>query len=454
MGVLSMASVSQDEFNRGRKFGLSPENRIRVWLGDLRFRIVSQRQFSAYFFVSAIVVILAFFVYAHFLVIRPMRNEANSMVKLQAFMHSISTAETIDLRQGFYQEVIFETITNLSFPVVLTDASGKARYWKAIGLPKDDYSDDNLEKVGLVAEELDLDNSPIPFESPVLEWGPDGEPITKEPEIWHLHYGESDLVKRLSWLPFVALGVTILFVSVGYIGFRQIKNNEQRSIWVGMARETAHQLGTPLSSLYGWMELFKAEADEVGDVEVRKKFQKILGEMESDTNRLNKITSRFSLIGSTPELRPQNVRDAVGDTVAYLRARLPRGVEIVEAIGATPVVPLNRELLGWAFENLFKNAADAMEGKAGRIDVSSEIDEENRWVNILVHDTGKGIPPHLVKQVFIPGYSTKKRGWGLGLAFVKRIIEDYHQGRIYIKESAPGEGTLFVVSLPYETPAS
>jgi signal transduction histidine kinase len=119
-----------------------------------------------------------------------------------------------------------------------------------------------------------------------------------------------------------------------------------------------------------------------------------------------------------------------------------------------PVVPLNRELLGWAFENLFKNAADAMEGKAGRIDVSSEIDEENRRVDIMVSDNGKGIPPHLAKQVFFPGYSTKKRGWGLGLAFVKRIIEDYHQGRVYIKDSTPGEGTIFVVSLPYEVPSS
>ncbi|MGA1198040.1 MAG: sensor histidine kinase [Candidatus Latescibacterota bacterium] len=441
----------QDDLKRGRKMGMAPENRVRVWLGDWRIRIASQRQFSAYFFLSAIIVILVFLFYAHFWVVRPMRDEANRTVKLQAFMHSISTAETIDLRHEFYQEVIFETIPNLSFPVVLTDAVGRPRYWKAIGPDwTNPTHEDVVEKVLAIVEELDLENAPIPFESPVLEWGANGEPITKEPEIWHLHYGESDLVKRLSWLPLIALGVTVLFISIGYMGFRQIKNNEQRSIWVGMARETAHQLGTPLSSIYGWMALFNAEIEELDDAELKKKFQNILTEMERDTNRLNKITSRFSLIGSTPELRPQDVREAVAETVAYLRARLPRGVEIVEAMGQLPVVPLNRELLGWAFENLFKNAADAMEGKAGRIDVSSEIDEENQRVDILVSDNGKGIPAHLVKQVFIPGYSTKKRGWGLGLAFVKRIIEDYHQGRIYIKESMPGEGTVFVVSLPYE----
>lgn len=444
-------ATTHDEAVRGRKFGLAPENRLRVWLGDFRIRLASQRQFSAYFFVSAIVVILIFLFYAHFWVVRPMRVEANRMGKIYAFMHSVATAEKIEVKDGFYQATIFETILYPNFPVVITDALGMPRYWKAVGRPSDDYSDENLEQVSLIAGELDLVNPPIPFESPVMEWGTDGEPVTKEPETWHLHYGESNLVRRLSWLPFVALGVTALFVSVGYIGFRQIKNNEQRSIWVGMARETAHQLGTPLSSLYGWMELFKAEIEEVGDKESREKFLKVLGEMERDTNRLNKITSRFSLIGSTPELRPQNVKDAVAETVAYLRIRLPRGVEIVEEIGPLPPVPLNRELLGWAFENLIKNAADAMEGNPGRIDIGSEIDEENSRIDILVKDNGKGIAPHLVKQVFFPGYSTKKRGWGLGLAFVKRIIEDYHQGRIYIKESTLGEGTLFVVSLPFES---
>ncbi|MFT5367324.1 MAG: two-component sensor histidine kinase [Candidatus Latescibacterota bacterium] len=448
-------SITTEDVPRGRKMGLAPDNRFRIWLGDLRIRIASQRQFSAYFFLSAVVVILVFLLYAHFWVVRPMRSEANRMGKLYAFMHSIATLDNIDISKGgFYQETVFETVQYPNFPVVITDAKGEPRYWKAIGVEWENPTPEVVKKVNVIVKDLDLETPAIPFEFPGVEWGPDNKPVAKEPEIWYLHYGESDLVKRLSWLPYVALGVTALFVSVGYIGFRQIKNNEQRSIWVGMARETAHQLGTPLSSLYGWMELFNAEVEEVQDEGVRQKFEKILAEMAHDTNRLTKITSRFSLIGSTPELRPQNVRDAVADTVAYLRVRLPRGVEIIEAIGEVPVVPLNRELLGWAFENLFKNAADAMEGKAGRIDVSSEIDEENRRVDIMVSDNGKGIPPHLAKQVFFPGYSTKKRGWGLGLAFVKRIIEDYHQGRVYIKDSTPGEGTIFVVSLPYEVPSS
>ncbi|MBT3604903.1 MAG: hypothetical protein HN521_17730, partial [Candidatus Latescibacteria bacterium] len=357
-------STFNEESERGRKLGLTPENRLRVWLGDFRIRIASQRQFSAYFFLSAIIVILLFLFYAQVWVVQPMRSEANRMGTIYAFMHSVTTADKIEIKPGFYQNTIFETVINPNFPVVIIDDEGLPRFWKAIGVDSEDYSDANLEKVRLVAKELNLENEPISFESPKFEWGPDGQAVSKPPEIWTLHYGESDLVKRLSWLPFVALGVTALFVSVGYIGFRQIKNNEQRSIWVGMARETAHQLGTPLSSLYGWMELFNAEVDEVGDGALKQKFQKILKEMEQDTNRLNKITSRFSLIGSTPELRPQDVQVTIGETASYLRVRLPRGVEIVEAFGPLPVVPLNRELLGWAFENLFKNAADAMEGQS------------------------------------------------------------------------------------------
>jgi signal transduction histidine kinase len=360
----------------------------------------------------------------------------------------VATLEKIEVKPGFYMDTIFETIQNPNFPVVITDANGLPRNWKDIDVPWQNADAETLERVKIIAEELDRETPPIPFEFPGSEWGPDDKPVAKEPEIWHLHYGESALVRRLSWLPFVALGVTALFVTVGYAGFRHIKNSEQRSIWAGMARETAHQLGTPLSSLYGWLELLKAEVDELGSPEDKARFAQILSEMDRDTHRLNKIASRFSLIGSTPELRPGKVGDVIGETAAYLRSRLPSDIEIIDAIGDVPIIPLNRELLGWAFENLFKNAADAMDGQGGRIDVSSRVDRENGVVDIQVRDNGKGILPHEIKQIFLPGYSTKKRGWGLGLAFVKRIVEDYHNGRIGVKESVPGQGTTFVIALP------
>lgn len=419
---------------------------LKTWYS----RLSSQRFLMAYFFLLGVILVAAFLVYTQLYVVQPMRREAERMGSIYAFMHSVTTLDKIELKEGFYVEVIFDTIENPNFPVVITDELGVPKYWKAIGIPFDDHTPETLGEVMDRAYMLDLENDPLPFEFPGTEMGSDGEPVRGGPEIWKLHWGASSLEKRLNWLPFVALGVTIVFSGGGYLGFRYIKNREQRSIWVGMARETAHQLGTPLSSLYGWLALLKDEATAMGDGASGKRLKNILEEMDRDTSRLNKIASRFSLIGSTPELRLENVGEVVAETAGYLRARLPDNVQIAEELADLPTIPLNRELLGWAFENLFKNAADAMEGRGGRVDISSRIDAKSHRVIIDVRDTGKGIPPHLVKQVFLPGVSTKKRGWGLGLAFAKRIVEDYHSGKIHIRESVLDKGTTFVIALPMD----
>ena len=428
---------------------LTNQNTINDKLKNLHVRLSSQGFLTAYFFLLAVIIVIAFLIYSQFYVVQPMRHEARRMGKFYAFMHSVATLDTIEVK-GFYEDVIFDTILNPNFPVVITDEQGVPRYWKAVRDDEDDalveHTPAVLDELRNIARELDLENDPLPFEYPGSEWGPDNKPIKKLPEIWVLHWGASALEKRLNWLPWVAFGVTIVFTGGGYLGFRYIKNREQRSLWVGMARETAHQLGTPLSSLYGWLALLKDELDAEDNREGSQRQKNILGEMDRDTSRLDKIASRFSLIGSTPELRLEQVRDVVAETAGYLRARLPENVRIVEELDDVPVVPLNRELLGWAFENLFRNAADAMEGRGGRIDVSSRVEEH--WVVIEVRDTGKGMPSHMFKQVFLPGTSTKKRGWGLGLAFVKRIVEDYHSGKVSIKESVPDQGTTFVVLLP------
>jgi NtrC-family two-component system sensor histidine kinase KinB len=408
------------------------------------------RWFGAYFFLSAIAIILAFLVYTQIFVVQPVRQDARQGVKRLAFFYSIPTRDTIIVRQGPDLDIIFETIRNTRFPVVITDEEGMPHYWKAIGIPPEDKSPEALDKVRAVVRRLNLENPPYEFEIPMI--GPNNTPAKRL-----LNYGYPPLVNRLAWLPWVALCVTGLFIGVGYLGFRNIKNSEQRSIWVGMARETAHQLGTPLSSLYGWIELMKAELQnplDPADPKSKERFEQIVREMEEDTSRLNKIASRFSLIGSTPELRLEDLGEIVEDTASYLRDRLSREIQITSMSGEVPPIPINRQLLGWAFENLFKNAADAMEGKGGRIEISAEQRQDGRWIDVQVRDNGKGIPPHLVKQIFLPGYSTKKRGWGLGLAFVKRIVEDYHLGKITVQESTPGAGTTFLINLPMAPPQS
>jgi hypothetical protein len=222
-----------------------------------------------------------------------------------------------------------------------------------------------------------------------------------------------------------------------------------------MAKETAHQLGTPLSSLSGWLELMQNEIGEV-PVEARnehlKNIGRMVGEMEEDMRHLDQVASRFSQIGSVPELVAADVGQVLEDTVEYFRHRSPqfgrRDIHIERQEGV-PAVALNAELISWAFENLFKNALDAMDGKTGVVEIHLGTMPEEHAVQITFQDDGRGIEPENIKRVFEPGFSTKKRGWGLGLAFVRRIVEEYHNGRISVVQSVPGEGTTFEIVLPF-----
>jgi len=261
----------------------------------------------------------------------------------------------------------------------------------------------------------------------------------------YFHYDDSELISRISLAPFVTVGVLLLFALVGYVGLRNIRRSEQRSIWVGMAKETAHQLGTPLSSLAGWLELMETHrqrAEGSGD--------SITAEMRKDVARLTQIASRFSQIGSVPDLVPGDVRHVLAETVSYFENRGPQfGRHSFETdFEEVPDVLLNAELMGWALENLLKNSIDAIGGQVGSIGVSVRPPVDGNCVRITIRDNGRGIEPENVGRVFEPGFSTKKRGWGLGLAFVKRIVEEYHCGRIQIARSEAGEGTVFEILLP------
>lgn len=273
-----------------------------------------------------------------------------------------------------------------------------------------------------------------------------------------IHFGDTELMSRISVAPFVTVGVLLLFVAIGWVGSRNIRRSEQHSIWVGMAKETAHQLGTPLSSLSGWLELMAGRTHELAASpaggEAAESVDAITREMQKDMGRLTQIASRFSQIGSVPELRLGDVRDVIAETASYLRGRGPTfgRHEFVLQLDAVPPVPLNAELMGWALENLFKNAIDAMVQKEGTIRVVTALDAQRRCVVIEVTDDGRGIEPEHLARVFQPGYSTKKRGWGLGLAFVRRIVEEYHGGRIHVARSEPGAGTTFQIELPTADP--
>lgn len=251
-----------------------------------------------------------------------------------------------------------------------------------------------------------------------------------------IFYDESRIVTQLRYYPYVMFGIIGLFLLVSYALFSLFRNAEQSQVWVGMAKETAHQLGTPLSSLMAWVELLKSNGTDASAV----------NEMKKDVDRLEVITERFSKIGSAPELVGEKLYHTLRATVLYLRPRLPARarIEVITPADPEATVPLNRALFSWVLENLIRNAVDAMEGDGS---ISIEILPEGGITHVDVTDTGKGIPASQLRTVFEPGFTTKKRGWGLGLSLSKRIIEQYHGGRIFVKKSAPGKGTTFRISL-------
>lgn len=256
-----------------------------------------------------------------------------------------------------------------------------------------------------------------------------------------IYYKESKILQQLRYFPLIQLILIAVFVSFGYISFSSARRAEQNRVWVGMAKETAHQLGTPISAIIAWIEHLKIiiqEGNEAHD---------ILEELRKDVERLELVADRFSKIGSTPVLQPVNIYNELDECRAYMQARAPRKVafHFPEPLHAPLFVNLNPHLFDWVVENLLRNAIDAMDGKGS---ISAEVYEDGDTVSIDITDTGKGIPSSKFRTIFQPGYTTKKRGWGLGLSLAKRIIEEYHDGKIFVKRSEEGKGTTFTIRFP------
>lgn len=276
-------------------------------------------------------------------------------------------------------------------------------------------------------------------------------------ETAYFHYGSTGLIHQLRWwMPLAQMSMVAVFLIIGFLGYQRIKHNEQQAIWAGLAKETAHQLGTPISSLMGWLEILSERGNEskkesgIPSLEKSDESDTIYKEMQGDVRRLNDITARFGEVGSVPKREPLDVSETVHRAVVYFQKRLPhrqKHVEIIESHQNVPKVEANENLLQWVIENLIRNSLDAIDRDDGRIQIKTQFDLKKRNVLIIYQDNGKGIPRKNHSRIFLPGYSSKKHGWGLGLAIVKRIIEGYHGGRVKIAESG-SEGSTFVITLP------
>ena len=348
------------------------------------------------------------------------RNEkGEAITESGTVIPEIIIKENEELENKYLSFISMVSAQNTTIPIIVVDSNSTIVTNANINY-KENRKDEVLRKE---LSKMKTQNEPIRIDIP----GGDYQ---------LLYYRESSILRNLRLYPLIQLFVIIIFILVAYFAFNATQRAEQNQVWVGMSKETAHQLGTPISSLMAWIEILKLQnIDET-----------LIKEFEKDTERLERITERFSKIGSKPELFPTNLIDTLNSTVNYLRTRSSNKVIFKTSFSEQENIetPLNAALFSWVIENLCKNAIDAMENNGT---ISINVQKKENQIVIDVIDIGKGVPKSQFKTIFQPGYSTKKRGWGLGLSLAKRIIENYHNGKIFIKWSEIGKGTTFRIIL-------
>ena len=372
------------------------------------------------FIMVAVLIAFASVVVSHLLISDLAKEEATRMEVWAEAMRSLNAAdEHTDL--ALVLKVINE---NHTIPVIVINRQGHVQTYRNVKLQGKNQADSIKDAVAQ-AQRMRTDGHVIRIM------------LDNRNDYIDVCYAESLLLRRLSWYPYVQLGVILLFAGLAVFALLTLKRAEQNHVWVGLSKETAHQLGTPLSSLMAWMEIMKEAYPD----------DKLLSEMDNDVKRLQLIADRFSKIGSQPTPEQADLIAVLQRVVAYMDSRTSRTVVIMLHASAEKVMlNLNVSLFEWVIENLCKNAVDALEGRSGRIDIY--VMQKEQTVVIDLVDTGKGIRQKDMKNVFRPGFTTKQRGWGLGLSLARRIVEEYHHGKIFVKQSEVGQGTTFRIILP------
>lgn len=375
------------------------------------------RQVKILLVVMAVVMSIGSLVISHFLV-RDLKHEEQRKMEIWAeAMRSLNSAdEYTDLTL-----VLTVLNSNSTIPVVVLDREGEVQDYRNIPL-REGSAEEQMRVVKRKAQSM-------------MDAGRVIRVYLSSTDYMEICYADSLLLRRLAWWPYVQLGLVFVFVVVAIFALLSSKRAEQNKVWVGLSKETAHQLGTPISSLMAWQEMLRETYPD----------DELLPEMGKDVERLQRIAERFSKIGSLPELRPESLNEVLSAVTQYISRRASNRVRLTCTVPQQPlIVPMCSSLFEWVVENLCKNAIDAMDGQ-GSITLTAST--EGALAVVEVADTGKGIPKNKFRTVFTPGFTTKKRGWGLGLSLAKRIVEEYHHGRIYVKNSEVGRGTTFRIEL-------
>jgi signal transduction histidine kinase len=342
--------------------------------------------------------------------------------QIRVFSAALDYAATTSENLTFINQEIIQQ--NYSFPIIMADEQGNPIDYRNISFKNSRDKTDSMQVLKEVLLEMQEDYPPI---------------VLQEADI-RIYYRNSELLTNLKYYPYIQLAVILLFGLLVYVVFNQSKLSEQNRVWAGLTKETAHQLGTPIASLMAWMDYLKNSP-------VWDENKEIIQEMDKDVTKLRVVTERFSSIGSRPVIQPENIYDIIEEGVSYLRPRISTKVDWeIQSDSKELVALVNKPLFDWVIENVCKNAVDAMKGK-GMIRISL-FQDNDKYVGIDISDTGMGIEKMKFKKVFTPGFSSRKRGWGLGLTLSKRIVEGYHGGKIFVKQSELGKGTTFRILLP------
>ncbi|MDZ4749809.1 MAG: HAMP domain-containing sensor histidine kinase [Saprospiraceae bacterium] len=398
--------------------------------------INSQRShWKTYLAIAGIVILVISLVYTSYLAQRLREGERNKALLLFDAYQTIndqSNPESPDLEADLTLPTNI-IVANNDIPIMVVSETDEVLYAKNFG------------------EDLDTNQAFLKEKLVILKKkGPEPTEITDTGIRQYLYYQNSRLHELLTYFPFLQLLLLSAFVGIGYISVNNARRAEQNRVWVGMAKETAHQLGTPISAIIGWIEHLRESYPEgSNEINALKEMQlEVLVEMQNDVDRLDLIADRFSKIGSAPALTPIDIYTQMREITTYIRRRASRKIVFKEPSEETAplIVNINPPLFNWVIENIMRNALDALEEGTGQIEWTVQLFQG--YVEIDISDTGKGIPPSKVKVVFEPGFTTKARGWGLGLSLAKRIIENYHKGKIFVKHSKLGEGTTFAIHLP------
>ncbi len=396
--------------------------------------------FKGFIFFGTVAVAALFMVYTQFL-IKGLQENVKRDVRMWGKLWELAGAEDASPRVN---AVVFEEIIQKAyFPIIVTDRERKPVLWARIpGVADNDTSRAAYAKIMVEKEQMLQDNgeTPVKYDEQIIQY---------------ILYDYPPLVKQLQVMPMIEIGVVGIFLIVGFVGFRNIQRAEQRSIWVGMAKETAHQLGTPISSLLGWLELMREDiyAGRLASTpESPRAIADIIQRMTHDVHRLDRVANRFGQIGSVPDTSRHDLNPLIDEVVSYYISRLPhggKGLTITFEPGEDIYAKINPELFTWAIENLIKNSLQACDSVSGEIVLKSVRNKDGQTVAVTVTDNGCGIPAGSQKKIFNTGFSTKKRGWGLGLTLARRIVQEYHLGKIELRESIPHLRTTFQITLDY-----